>query len=53
MSDGTGYNQLLPSSSSTASMTVPTSGLNNDGTVISLLGYLYADYQKWTIAVAN
>jgi hypothetical protein len=53
MADGTGYNKLAPAASASATITVPTSALYNDGVVLDVSQYLWGDFQKWTIAVAN
>ena len=52
MADGAGFFTLMPSSSTTAAATVPTSGLNTDGTV-AVSTHQWGDYQKWAFVLAN
>jgi hypothetical protein len=53
MADGTGFSKLMPSSSASAAMTLPTSGLFSDGQSITISQYITGDFQKWSLAVAN
>ena len=53
MADGTGFFTLMPSSSTTAAMTVPSAGYASDGTVVTVSAYQWADLQKWALSLAN
>jgi hypothetical protein len=53
MADGTGFFSLTPSSSSTAALTVPPSGIPAEGTAINVSDYEWADYQKWAVTLAD
>jgi len=53
MADGTGYDQILPFSSSTASLTAPENGSSTPGQTIILSDWLYNDAQKWVLSIAD
>jgi len=53
MADGTGYDQISPLSSGTASLTAPNNGSTTPGQTIGLSDWLYNDAQKWVLSIAN
>jgi hypothetical protein len=53
MADGTGFNTLMVSTSTTQVAGPPQNNQQGEGQPINLWQYLYSDYQKWTISVAN
>ena len=53
MADGTGYDQILPLSSATASVTAPNNGSATPGQTIALSSWLYNDAQKWGLSIAD
>ena len=53
MADGTGYDQISPLSSDTASLTAPNNGSTTPGQTIGLSEWLYNDAQKWVLSIAN
>jgi hypothetical protein len=52
MADGTGYDQILPLSSDSASITAPNDGSSTPGQTIALSNWLYNDAQKWVLSIA-
>ena len=53
MADTTGFFTMMPSSSTTAAATVPTSALSTEGAVVGVSAYFMGDYQKWAFTLAN
>jgi len=53
MADGTGFNTLMMSTATRQVAGPPQNNQQGEGQPISLWQYLYSDYQKWTISVAN
>ena len=53
MADGTGYDQILPSSSTTASISAANYGSATPGLAVELDAWQYSDSQKWVLSIAN
>jgi len=53
MADGTGYDQIVAMSSSTASVTAPNNGSSTVGQTVGLSDWLFNDAQKWVLSIAN